>query len=117
MVRILIREGQHPNEQTQTLRNTPLHIAAKHGHLLVVKYLIENGGSVHLANAHGQSSYEMAEESADQVNAMTLSPKKNHLAKGIEPDQAVQILNNLEQIKMTISRQPAQQNPDDFEEE
>lgn len=42
-VRNLLRGGQDVNEQTQSLRNTPLHIASKHGHLLVVKYLIEQG--------------------------------------------------------------------------
>lgn len=39
-VRILIREGQDVNEQTQSYRNTPLHIAAQNGHLLVVKFLL-----------------------------------------------------------------------------
>lgn len=43
LVRNLLRGGQNVNEQTQSLKNTPLHIAAKHGHLLIVKYLIEHG--------------------------------------------------------------------------
>ena len=60
MVRILIREGQDVNEQTQTLRNTPLHIAAKHGHLLIVKYLLESGALPNLANGNGLSPYELA---------------------------------------------------------
>ena len=31
VVRILIREGESANQQTQIHRNTPLHIAAKNG--------------------------------------------------------------------------------------
>ena len=41
MIRLLLREGQDPNEQTQHKRNTPLHLAAKNGHYLVVKFLLE----------------------------------------------------------------------------
>ena len=60
LARVLIREGQDINEQTQMLKNTPLHIAAKHGHLLIVKFLIENGALPNLANANGLSAYELA---------------------------------------------------------
>ena len=42
------------------LKNSPLHIASKHGHLLIVKYLIENGALPNLANANGLSPYELA---------------------------------------------------------
>ena len=60
MCRVLIREGQDVNEQTQTLKNTPLHIAAKHGHLLIVKFLIDNGALPNLANGNGFNPYELA---------------------------------------------------------
>ena len=40
LVRILIREGQSPNEQTEKFKNSPLHIAGKHGHTLIVKFLL-----------------------------------------------------------------------------
>ena len=69
MVRILIREGQDVNEQTQTLKNSPLHIAAKQGHLLIVKFLIDNGAVVNLANANGFSAYELANQSIEIVQA------------------------------------------------
>ena len=41
MVRIMIREGQNPNEVTNHLGNTPMHFAARNGHYLVVKYLLD----------------------------------------------------------------------------
>ena len=41
MVRIMIREGQNPNEVTNHMGNTPMHFAARNGHYLVVKYLID----------------------------------------------------------------------------
>ena len=68
MVRILIREGQDVNEQTQTMKNTPLHIAAKQGHQLIVKFLLDNGAMVNLANANGLSAYELANQSIEIVS-------------------------------------------------
>ena len=41
MVRILAREGQDVNEQTQEERNTPLHLAAQNGHILIVMFLLD----------------------------------------------------------------------------
>ena len=41
MVRILLREGQDVNEQTQQERNTPLHLAAQNGHILIVMFLLD----------------------------------------------------------------------------
>ena len=55
MVRILIREGQNVNEKTQNEGNTPLHIAAKNGHYLIVKYLIEIGANTAQQNNSGQT--------------------------------------------------------------
>ena len=48
-----MREGQDKDEQTQTFRNTPLHIAAQNGHILIVKYLLKHGAACNLQNAHG----------------------------------------------------------------
>jgi len=67
LVRVLIREGQDVNEQTQMLKNTPLHIAAKHGYLLIVKFLVDNGALVNFANANGLSAYELAHQSIEIV--------------------------------------------------
>lgn len=41
MVRVLLREGEDENRKTQELENTPMHVAAYHGHYLIVKFLME----------------------------------------------------------------------------
>ena len=41
MMRVIIREGHNINQQTQNKGNTPIHIAAKNGHNLIVKLLLE----------------------------------------------------------------------------
>ena len=66
LVRILIREGQDPNEQSQALRNTPLHLACKHGHFLIVRLLVELGADRNLLNKAGKTALICAEESLDQ---------------------------------------------------
>lgn len=68
LVRVLLRAGQHVDEQTQTLKNTPLHIAAKMGHTLVVKYLIDQGAIPNLANAQGFGATDLAQESLEIVS-------------------------------------------------
>jgi len=77
MVRILTREGQEVNEQTQTLRNTSLHIAAKHGHLLIVKFLINNGALPNLNNANGFTPYELAQQSIEIVSEQAFNNRPN----------------------------------------
>ena len=68
MVRILIREGQSANEQSQKFKNTPLHIAAKHGHTLIVKFLLSQGALTNIANLWGRTPIDMAQESCDVLN-------------------------------------------------
>lgn len=53
MVRILVREGESPSAKTQNLENTPMHIAAQHGHYLIVKFLLEIGCSPSALNGEG----------------------------------------------------------------
>ena len=99
MVRILIREGQDVNEHTQTLRNTPLHIAAKHGHLLIVKFLLENGSQPNLANGNGFSPYELAQQSIEIVSAQAFGGGGRAQAKGqISQLEAAQIIASLQNI-------------------
>ena len=55
MVRIMIREGQNINQQTQNKVNTPIHIAAKNGHYLIVKLLLELNADSSIVNLDGLS--------------------------------------------------------------
>lgn len=41
--------------------NTPLHYAAKYGHLDMCKYIVEKGSKTHLRNKQNQTSYDIAE--------------------------------------------------------
>jgi ankyrin repeat protein len=45
-------------------KNTPLHVAAKHGHLLIAMQLVENGGDTTLANSYGESALDMTHAAA-----------------------------------------------------
>ena len=60
MVRILIREGQDPDEQTQELRNTPIHLACQNGHFLIVRFLQELGADCTLLNKQGKTPLQCA---------------------------------------------------------
>lgn len=44
-------------------KNTPLHIAAKHGHILIVKYLLSQGALTNIPNESGATPIEMAQGS------------------------------------------------------
>jgi len=50
MLRILLREGQDPNEQTQAERNTALHLAAQNGHILIVLFLLDQKATAERPN-------------------------------------------------------------------
>jgi ankyrin repeat protein len=55
MTRIMIREGQHVNEKTQQHGNSALHIAARYGHYLIVKYLLDIGAAISQTNTEGKT--------------------------------------------------------------
>ena len=55
MVRILLREGQDIDEQTQELRNTSLHLACQKGHFLIVRLLVESGAERQVTNKAGKT--------------------------------------------------------------
>ena len=73
MVRILLREGEDVHQRTHNKGNTPMHIAARHGHFLIVKYLIEIGAQTSVTNLEGQTPIKYLEE------ALVADPDKREL--------------------------------------
>jgi len=57
MVRILHRQGQDIDEQTQFKKNTALHLAVINRHNLIIRYLLENGASSEIRN-YSNFNYE-----------------------------------------------------------
>ena len=83
MVRILIREGQNVNEKTQNEGNTPLHIAARNGHYLIVKYLLEIGANTAQQNNSGQTPMQfLASAISDPAKLEKVISKCKTLADG-----------------------------------
>ena len=82
------------------MRNTPLHIAAKHGHLLIVKFLLDHGALPNLANGNGLSPYELAQQSIEIVSAQAFGqPGGRPQAKGqISQLEGAQIIASLQNI-------------------
>ena len=64
-----MREGQNINEPSQTMKNTALHIASKHGHVLIVKYLLKMGAVTNEPNLWGRTAIDMAKDSIDVLNS------------------------------------------------
>ena len=62
MVRIMIREGEDLNEVTNHMGNTPMHFAARNGHYLVVKYLLELGAQGDIVNKQGLTPLKFLQE-------------------------------------------------------
>ena len=62
MVRIMIREGQNASEKTQMLGNSPLHVAARGGHYLIVKYLVEINAKATQTNNNGLTPKQFLQE-------------------------------------------------------
>jgi ankyrin repeat protein len=103
MVRILIREGQDMNEQTQHLKSSPLHIAAKHGHYLIVKYLLEIGASANITNRDGRVAFDLAEDSKRTIELSLASSKNKVGGPGFDLKKAQDTVKKLDEIKRDLS--------------
>ena len=102
LVRILIREGQEVNEATQDRRNTALHLAAKHGHILVVKYLLEQKASPKLVNAEGKTAYDFAVEALAAVKPKVKTNKEGKPLKQPKSEKGC-LLDRLTVTEKTLS--------------
>jgi len=49
------------------MKNTPIHIAAKHGHYLIVKYLMEIGANPVIENRDGHTAFDYADETKKNI--------------------------------------------------
>lgn len=69
MVRQLTWEGQDVNEMTVDEQNTPLHFAARNGHYLVAKFLIQDcGADISLESREGMNAWSALQRSMMDVN-------------------------------------------------
>ena len=90
MTRIMIREGQNVNEKTQIEGNSSLHIAARNGHYLVVKYLLEIGAGVSQVNSKGMTARQFLQEaliSGDKLEKLIARQKKPAQGQKIRSQQ------------------------------
>ena len=104
LVRVLVREGQHLDEQTQAAKNSPLHIAARHGHFLVVKYLVEAGANPALANKDGLTPFDFAEEAKKELELRLAGAKHRIGGPGFDTDQAAATIDDLNAIMHLIAK-------------
>ena len=94
MTRIMIREGQNINEKTQTEGNSPLHIAARNGHYLIVKYLMEIGATVAQVNSKGMTARQFLQEAllaSDKMEKLVARQKTPALGLKIRNQQKLMV--------------------------
>jgi ankyrin repeat protein len=92
------------NEQTQQLKNTPCHIAARHGHFLIVKYLAEAGANITLTNKDGQTAFDFAEDSKRQIELQLANSKNKIGGPGFDYGKVQITLENLDAIKRMLAK-------------
>lgn len=84
------------------LKNSPLHIAARHGHYLIVKYLIENGAIPNLPNRDGLSPFDFAEDSKKNLELAIVSNKNKK--KPLDKHKVESNLDNLNSIRLLLNQ-------------
>lgn len=77
MVRIQLRQHEDELEaRTKYRGNTPMHMAAKNGHYLVVKYLLERGADCQITNLDEQTPKDLLVKSIHAQDTKIKKMKK-----------------------------------------
>ena len=58
------------------MQNTGLHIAAQNGHILIVKYLVQNGAQPELANSQNKTAEVLVNESIQKLTNAAIRDMK-----------------------------------------
>lgn len=74
----LVSQGADINNVSEYTRQNTLHLAAKHGHLEIVKYLVQKGANKQLHNHKGYTPGQLAEGLKHYQISALLDPNKLH---------------------------------------
>lgn len=86
------------------MKNTPMHIAAKHGHYLIVKFLMEIGAHPIVENRDGLTAFDYATETKRSLELQLASSKHKIGGPGMDIDKSKIKLDNLNTILRQIAR-------------
>lgn len=79
-----------------------MHIAARNGHFLIVKYLVELGADSVMGNKEGHTPYDFANDSKRQLEMQRASSKNKIGGPGFDPAKLQGTLENLDSILRLI---------------
>lgn len=113
-MRILCREGQALCKsqgngfKTNKFENTPLHIAAKFGHPLIVKFLLQQGALVEDVNKDQKTALELATETVQILQSHLVDPDSSAKIGWLTKTQQLQssklVLQNLAVVIEDLSK-------------
>lgn len=90
------------NQQSQTRKNTPLHIAASKGDIDIVKLLIDNGADVKLENSKGETALHIAQQKGKQEIVELLTGSSAKVVSNYLPPSKKKVLPAIERVKKLI---------------
>jgi hypothetical protein len=81
-----------------------MHIAARHGHFLIVKYLMEIGANPVITNKDGLTPYDFAAEAKKDLEIQLANIKHKIGGPGFNVDKAVATIDNHNAIMRLIAK-------------
>ena len=79
------------NEVTNHMGNTPMHFAARNGHYLVVKYLLELGAQADIINKQGLTPLKFLQEKMVLSDRLEVMRRKLEAMKNEKDKEKVKI--------------------------